>query len=139
MKKKIVITALTLSIVAVGTAWAFGGPHRGCGPMEAMGAMGPMGAPAFAKERVMERLRALPPEQRAQARELLEQGRGEGLELRQQLVNARFELMKLGLAEEWNQQAAERETTKLADALAALALHQTKLRHRLRTLNDTAK
>ena len=157
MKKRTVAIALILTSAAAGTVWAFGGHHRDCA-MGAMAGMGPKGGafggpfdgpfdgrgagvfpPGKGGPAMMMRLyRELPEEQRAAARELIREGRAEGLELRRQVVNARFELMKIGTAKSWDEQAAAEHSRSLAEAMTALELHRSELRHRMRDLVEQA-
>ena len=148
MKRRTLAYALLLSTAAAGTAWAFGGPPGDCPrggagggpgggpmggmpPMERMPMEGPEGREPFA-----DAMKVLSPEQRQAARELLDQGRAEGIELRRRMSNERFELMKLGLAKEWNAEAAREHTRKLAEAMAEQELQRAELRHKMRALTE---
>ncbi|MBF0455529.1 MAG: hypothetical protein HQL72_12025 [Magnetococcales bacterium] len=79
-------------------------------------------------------LKQIPEEKQSEAKALIRNHREKTMDLRQQMMNHRFDLKRLVRHEKWNEEEVRKQTTAMSKTLSELMLQKAHMKHTLRRL-----
>lgn len=138
--KSVGFIVIVFGLVVSGVAWGDrdrGGRGEGCSSERGghHGEGGMMMGGGMPK-RLCGMIKSLPKEKREAAFKLVRLHRESTLELRQRMMNGRFEMMKLAQRDVWDEEAAKVQATAMSESKINMMVKRAKLQYDVRQLMD---